>query len=349
MSLLTPSSPHFHAPNSVTRIMLLVLLALVPGILVHSWFFGAGIYVNILLACLLALGFEALMLLLRKRPLAPFLSDGSAIVTACLLALSIPPIAPWWITLLGIFFAIVVAKHLYGGLGHNPFNPAMIGYAILLVSFPREMTAWAASAELREASLGLTESFGIIFGSLASNLDIDGITGATPLDYMKTQLSQNHNVHDILLGSPVFGELAGKGFEWVSLAFLAGGLFLIHKKVINWHIPAAVLISLAVCSGVFYLFNPEHYASPLFHLFAGATMLCAFFIATDPVSASTTPRGRIYYGIGIGVLIFVIRTWGGYPDAVAFAVLLMNLAAPTIDHYTRPRVFGHTDREDDDE
>jgi len=349
MSLLTPSSPHFHANNSVMRIMFTVLLALVPGILTYSWFFGAGIYINILWACLLAVGFEALMLTLRKRPLAPFLSDGSAVVTAVLLALSIPPIAPWWITLLGIFFAIVVAKHLYGGLGHNPFNPAMVGYAVLLVSFPREMTAWAATDELREASLGLSDSFNVIFSGIASNLAVDGITGATPLDYMKTQLSQSHNISNILLDSPIFGELAGKGFEWVSIAFLLGGLFLVQKKIINWHIPAAILVTLAICSGIFHFINPEHYTSPLFHLFAGATMLCAFFIATDPVSASTTPLGRIYYGIGIGVLIFVIRTWGGYPDAVAFAVLLMNLAAPTIDHYTRPRVFGYTGNEDDDD
>ncbi|MDH5301445.1 MAG: electron transport complex subunit RsxD [Gammaproteobacteria bacterium] len=345
MKLLTPSSPHFHASNSVTRIMLIVLLALVPGLLTYGWFFGAGVYINLLLACVFALGLEALMLKLRNRPLAPFLSDGSALVTAFLLALSIPPIAPWWITLLGVFFAIVVAKHLYGGLGHNPFNPAMVGYAILLISFPREMTSWVASVDLRETSLGLSESLQIIFGQSG----IDSVTGATPLDHIKTQLGQNHDISDILRDSPIFGELAGKGFEWVSIAFLLGGLLLIHKKIISWQIPAAVLISLAVCAGIFHLIDPEHYASPTFHLFAGATMLCAFFIATDPVSACTTPRGRIYFGIGIGVLIFVIRTWGGYPDAVAFAVLLMNLAAPTIDYYTRPRVFGYTDDEDDDE
>jgi electron transport complex protein RnfD len=346
MSLLTPSSPHFHANTSVTRIMLTVLLALIPGILVYTWIFGWGVIINLVWASLLAVAFETIMLKLRKRPVQPFLMDGSAIITACLLALSIPPIAPWWVTVIGIFFAIVVAKHLYGGLGHNPFNPAMVGYAILLVSFPVEMTAWAAPEGLREAALGFGESIAIIFGGLAS---YDGITSATPLDYLKTQLSLDQNIQDIMLGSQIYGDFAGRGFEWVSIAFLVGGLFLIYKKVINWHIPASILISLAVISGIFYVIDPEHYASPSFHLFAGATMLCAFFIATDPVSAATTPRGRIYYGIGIGALIFIIRTWGGYPDAVAFAVLLMNLSAPTIDIYTRPRVFGHRRDEDDDD
>lgn len=348
MKLYTPSSPHFHSNASVTRVMLIVLLGLVPGTLLYIVHFGWGVLINMLFAVTAALIFEAIMLHWRKRPLMPFLTDGSAVVTACLLALSIPPIAPWWTTFVGIFFAIVVAKHLYGGLGYNPFNPAMVGYAILLVSFPKEMTSWLASEDLRETALSFSQSASLIFSGQVAGINIDSITSATPLDYLKTQIAQDNSIIDAMRQSPIFGQLGGTGYEWVNLGFLLGGLFLVYKRIINWHIPAAVLGSLTVIALVFHLINPDQFASPLFHLMTGATLLCAFFIATDPVSAATTPMGRIFYGVGIGILIFVIRNWGGYPDAVAFAVLLMNLTAPTLDYYTKPRVFGHRDEPEDE-
>ena len=336
--LYTPSSPHMHAPNSISKIMFMVVAALIPGIVVATYLFGWGVIINILIANALALLVEAVVLRLRDKPLWPFLSDGSAIITATLLALSIPPYAPWWLITVGVLFAIVIAKHLYGGLGYNLFNPAMVGYAVLLISFPREMSTWLLPSTLRDEVIGLDDSAQMTLGAGLSS--VDGISGATPLDYLKTQIGLGNSVQDIVADHPLFGVLGANGIEWISLAFLAGGLWLLYKKIISWHIPVACLGSLVLLSWVFHLYDPERYVSPVFHVFAGATILCAFFIATDPVSASTTPSGRIFYGIGIGILIYVIRTWGGYPGSVAFAVLLMNLCAPTIDYYTRTKVFG---------
>lgn len=340
MQLNTPSSPHIHSGSSVSAVMRRVLLALIPAILTYVWCFGWGVVVNLVLATLVALACEALMLSLRQRPIKPFLSDYSAVLTAWLLAIALPPYAPWWLTVIGVSFAMIFAKHLYGGLGYNPFNPAMVGYVLLLISFPREMTSWGAPLALIEQAPSLSDAITVIFHGAPANLAMDAITMATPLDHLKTELKLEHSVGSIISGSELFASLGGTGWQWVNLAILAGGLWLIHKKLIAWQIPVGMLGALTLIAGLFYLIDPEHYASPLFHLFTGATMLGAFFIATDPVTASTTPRGRLYYGIGIGVLVFVIRAWGGYPDGVAFAVLLMNIAAPTLDQYTLPRVFG---------
>ena len=342
MSLYTPSSPHFHVNNSVTQIMLKVVYALIPGILLYVLFFGFGIVINVLIAIVTALSCEALMLKLRKRPIMPFLTDGSALVTAVLLALSVPSIAPWWVIFIGTAFAIIIAKHLYGGLGYNPFNPAMVAYAMLLISFPLQMTTWPLPLSNSNDYLGLIDSFLIsFFNPNSAGLALDAISGATSLDYLKNQLGLEQTVSQIMQSSANFGLLGGSGFEWINVAFLIGGIWLLKKRIVSWHIPVATMGSLIVLSFIFYIYNSEQYASPFFHLFTGATILCAFFIATDPVSAATTPRGKIFYGIGIGILIFVIRNWGGYPDAVAFAVLIMNMCAPTIDYYTKPKPYGH--------
>jgi electron transport complex protein RnfD len=333
-------SPHRHAPTSVGRTMGQVLLALIPALATYVWFFGWGIVVHMALAVAVALAAEALMLTLRRRPLRPFLTDGSAVVTAVLLAFALPPLAPWWLTVIGVAFAIVVAKHLYGGLGYNPFNPAMVGYVLLLVSFPREMTIWPLPASVSGHYPGPLESLGIVFLGPGASPAWDAMTGATPLDYMKTQLGLNQAVGEVRT-HPLFGDFGGKGWEWVGNAFLVGGLWLVLRRVISWHIPVAMLGALFVTALVFTALDPGAHPSPLFHVFSGGAIIGAFFIATDPVSAATTPLGRIVYGAGIGVLTYVIRAWGGYPDGVAFAVLLMNMAVPTIDYYTRPRVFGH--------
>ena len=341
MLLNTPSSPHFHGPATVTKVMMQVAYALIPGMLIYSWLFGWGVIINVLLATITALATEALMLRLRQRPVKMFLSDGSALVTAMLLGLALPPLAPWWLILLGTAFAIIFAKHIYGGLGFNPFNPAMIGYVMLLISFPLEMTSWPAPHSLAEVQLSLSQSLAYVFGGgLPSGVRLDALTMATPLDALRTELGLNKAMAEIT-ASPIFAGIAGTGWQWVSVAFLAGGLWLMYKKIISWHVPAAMLGSLALISMVFYFIDPAAHSSPLFHLFSGGAILGAFFIATDPVSGATTPKGRIYFGIGVGVLTYVIRSWGGYPDAIAFSVLLMNMAAPTIDHYTRPQVFGH--------
>ncbi|NOY72792.1 MAG: electron transport complex subunit RsxD [Gammaproteobacteria bacterium] len=345
--MLTPkhSSPYKYASNSVTSVMMWVVLALLPVIGVQTYIFGWGVVVNVLFTVAVALGVEGLMLAMRKRPIFPFLSDGSVVITAILLGLALPPLAPWWLMVVGISFAVIFAKHLYGGLGYNPFNPAMVAYAMLLVSFPLEMTMWFPPHELNNNPLNLIETITVIFtGQLPGQLSLDSLSMATPLDSLKTELGLDKSISQITTGNPLFGWFGGAGWEWVSFAALAGGCGLIYKKIISWHIPIAVIGSITLLSGVFYLIDAEQYASPLFHIFSGATLLGAFFIATDPVTASTTPVGRLIYGAGIGLLTYVIRTWGGYPDAIAFAVLLMNISAPTIDYYTRPRIFGYGDK-----
>jgi electron transport complex protein RnfD len=333
-------APFTHQGNSVSEIMQQVLYALIPGIAVYVYFFGFGIVINIILASITALSCEALMLWLRKRPIRPFITDNSALVTAWLLASAMPPFAPWWMTILGTAFGIIFAKHLYGGLGYNPFNPAVTAYAMLLISFPVEMTHWPALASLSGHYPGILDSISIIFsGHPTGGLTLDALSGATPLDTMKTELRHFHIIEEIKQ-NPLFGDFGAKGWEWISNAFFLGGCWLIYKRIITWHIPVAVLASLFIISGFFFLIDVDVYPSPLFHIFSGATIIGAFFIATDPVTAAASNKGRLYYGAGIGILIYVIRTWGGYPDAVAFSILLMNMAVPTIDYYTQPRVFG---------
>ena len=342
MPLKTPTSPHTHLDITVATMMTRVLLGLVPATIAYSWFFGTGLLINIAIAVVVGMACEAGMLIVRQRPVAPFLNDRSVLVSAVLLAFCIPPLAPWWITVIGIAFAIVVAKHLYGGLGYNPFNPAMVGYVILLISFPREMSTWSPPAELTHVTLNFIETLTYKFtGLLPGGLTIDAISMATPLDTVKNQLGLSKTVAEIKGSSTLFGDFGGIGWEWIGNWIFLGGVWLIYKKVISWHIPVAMLGSLFTIALIFNLMDADHYASPMFHIFSGAAMLGAFFIATDPVSACTTNKGRLIYGAGIGLLTYVIRVWGGYPDGVGFAVLLMNMAAPTIDYYTQPRVFGH--------
>jgi electron transport complex protein RnfD len=343
MILKTPTSPHIHADITVTSVMSRVLIALLPAIAGYVYFFGWGLLIHIAIAVTAGMGFEAAMLRLRQRPIKPFLQDGSVLVTAALLVFCIPPLCPWWITVIGMFFAVVVAKHLYGGLGYNPFNPAMVGYVVLLISFPKEMTAWAPPNILNGLEVGFGDTLRIIFlGEFPYKLSLDALSMATPLDTVKTELSLSKTVDEIKTGNAIFGDFGGIGWEWIGNWIFLGGIWLIYKKVISWHVPLAMLGSLFAIAMIFYLKDASNYASPMFHIFSGAAMLGAFFIATDPVSCCTTPTGRIIFGAGVGVLTYIIRVWGGYPDGVAFAVLLMNMAAPTIDYYTRPRVYGHT-------
>lgn len=342
MALIRTSSPHLHKASSTSDVMRLVVMATLPGLAAMTFFFGWGTLINVVWACLLAVGFEATIIKIRKRPLGFYLKDYSAVVTALLLGLALPPFVPWWVTLVGVFVAIVVAKHLYGGLGQNPFNPAMVAYALLLVSFPVQMTSWTAPFVLNGEGdswniLGFVDTFKLIFGSLDSAI-VDTYTGATPLDAMRHR--GGLTTEEVWSSVPVLADGIG-AWHAVSAAYFMGGVFLIYRKVFTIHTPAAMLITLAVISTLFYLVDPYNYADPFFHLTAGATMLGAFFIATDPVTSATSNKGKVVFGIGIGLLIYIIRGWGGYPDAVAFAVLLMNLAAPFIDQYTQPRSYGH--------
>ena len=337
-------SPFITKASSVREIMFKVLLALIPGIAAYVWYFGPAILVSITLASITALATEAAMLRLRKRPIAPFLRDNSALLTAWLLALSIPPLAPWWLVVVGTMFAISISKHLYGGLGSNPFNPAMVGYAVLIISFPVQMTHWITPHGLGQingqVALSIMQQLQYIFsGLLPAGATLDAVTMATPLDTLKTQLHLGHPVTDIL-GMPIYGTLAGHGSEMVALAFVLGGIYLLANRIITWHLPLAFLGSLFITAGIFHLANPAHYVEPLFHLFSGAAMLGAFFILTDPVTSPTTIRGKFIFAAGAGFLTYIIRVFGGFPDGIAFAVLLMNICVPLIDLYTQPPVFG---------
>ena len=326
-------SPYVRKPVSVQRTMGLVLLALVPGIVAHVVFVGAGVLVNLAISTLTAVAAEALMLRLRKRPVGIAVADLSAVVTAWLVTLCFPPIVPWWLTVCAVLVAIVAVKHLYGGLGQNPFNPAMIAYCSMIVAFPALMSQWPPAGQLSfDTQLSLI---------LGGPRDIDGITGATALDALRTGLRSGVQTVDKVLEGSAYGALGGRGGEWVSIGYVAGGLFLLAMRIITWHMPVAFIGVLAAIAGLFWLVDPGHFASPLFHLASGGAMLAAFFIVTDPVSGATTPRGKLLFAGGIALIAWLIRNFGAYPEGIAFGVLLMNMCVPLLDMKTQPRVFGH--------
>jgi electron transport complex protein RnfD len=316
-----------------------VLLAALPGLLALTWAFGVGTLLNLLWCALFCAGTEAGMLRLRGRAFRPTLADRSALVTAVLLAAALPPASPLWLIFVAAASAMIFGKHLYGGLGFNPFNPAMVGYVVPLLAFPIEMTSWAAPHGAGSGTLGLLDALQRSLG-LAQVATLDGTTMATPLDLVR----QNDGLlmADLWARNAQFGQWGGRGWEWVNLGFLAGGLLLLQRRLISWHAPVAMLGALVLLAAFFYdNGSSASGGSPLFHLLSGGTMLGAFFIVTDPVSGATSTRGRLVFGAGVGVLVYIIRHWGNYPDAIAFAVLLMNFAAPCLDRVTQPRVVGH--------
>lgn len=338
MAFLHVTSPHLHTPRDTGAVMRLVLLATLPGVLALTVCFGFGTLVNIALACAIAIACEAAVLALRNRPLGPYLRDGSALVTATLLAISLPPYTPWWVVVVGAAVAIVIAKHLYGGLGCNPFNPAMVAYVVLLISFPVQMTQWGAPVGAAGTVPGPLDALALNFGLAADG--VDAMTMATPLDVLK----QNNSLplDELWLANPPFDAWGGSGWAWANVGFLIGGLLLLWRGIFTWHAPVAMLCSLGLMTLVGYDGGSSASAgSPLFHLLTGATMFGAFFILTDPVTSAVSNRGRLVYGALAGILIYIIRAWGNYPDAVAFSVLLANFAAPFIDYYTQPRTYGH--------
>ena len=342
MRFETALPPQWQSPASVGGVMRTVLYALVPALLAHTWFYGAGILLNTAIALLAALATEALALRLAGKSAALFLADCSALVTAVLFAFCLPPLCPWWVTVLGMVFGIGVAKHAYGGLGYNPFNPAMAGYVLVLVSFPDAMTVWPApdigDLDYLRPDLAATVQY-CLTGHLPDTLTIDAIARATTLDSVKEGLGMMRTMNEIH-ANPAFGDFGGAGWEWINNFIAMGGFVLLLRGVIRWHTPAGVLGGLLGLSTLAWLLDPNTHPSPGFQLFSGGAMLGAFFIATDPVSSPATARGRLIHGAGIGALTIVIRTWGSYPDGVAFAVLLMNLTVPLVDRWTRPRVYG---------
>ncbi|MBW5290156.1 MAG: Electron transport complex protein RnfD [Candidatus Ruthia sp. Asou_11_S2] len=308
--------------SSTSWMMRQVIYALVLGVMAAYYFFGWGVLLQITLGVVTAMVVESAFLALRGRDVISSISDGSAVLTAILLAISIPSIAPWWVIVAGVSFAIIFGKQLYGGLGNNPFNPAMLGYVFLLISYPLQMSTWQVDF------LSLSQALDVVFD--LSNIDV--ISGATKLDEVKNGLSLAGSIQQLDLHSP--------SQAWINAGFLLGGLYLLLRKVIFWQIPVAFLAGIVISSILLFASNTDLYLPTQNHLMLGGTMLGAFFIATDPVSASTTPKGRIIYGFLIGVLIVIIRTFGGYPDGIAFAVLLMNMTVPLIDSSTQPKVFG---------
>lgn len=315
-----------------------VMLALVPGTMLYAWLIDGRVIGNLALACLAAVLIEWLMLALRKRSFGPALSDGSILLAAWLLVLCVPPALPAWQLLIGVFVMTAVGKHLFGGLGHNPFNPAMVAYAVLIVSFPVTMTDWQSTLVDDSNTVVVTQW--------------DGVTGATALDRLRAVKSVGRD-SELSVDVETTGEQANRQqpvitreqagqlvmsspWVWTSAAWLAGGLYLLYSRIISWHIPVSVLGSLSVLYVAAAVLGNGLILPLIPALFSGAIMLGAFFIATDPVSAAASRTGKLVYGTGIGVLTFIIREYSVYPEGLAFAVLLMNICVPLIDHlFTR--------------
>ncbi len=341
MSLFV-AAPHAHGARSITRIMLIVMAALTPATLNGFWHFGwpaIFLWLTTILSCLLA---EALACKLAGKPVTPALADGSAVLTGWLLAISLPPWAPWWIGAVGGAFAIIVCKQAFGGLGQNLFNPAMAARVVLLISFPLEMTRWVSPAELGSAAApDFMAALSITFGAGIP----DAISSATLLDHVKTEAARGVDILQTLdtgfepLAASL-GARSGSLGETGALLLALGGVFMIAMRVIGLRIPLAFLVGVAVPAAIASQLAPQSYLPPLAHLLTGGVMLGAFFIATDYVTSPSTPLGQWLFGIGCGLLTWLIRTWGAYPEGVAFAILLMNATTPLIDHYTRPRIFG---------
>ena len=335
--MFNQQSPFVQKAPTVTLVMMLVMFALLPGILAYIFFFGIGVLLNLTIAIITALISEYFVLKIRNLPVKLFITDGSAVVAASLLALSIPSIAPWWIIVIGTLFTIIIAKHFYGGLGSNLFNPAMVGYAVLLISFPAVMTKWPLPAS-HLLDFNIAQQIQIFF--YGTKEIIDSVSSATPLDYIKTQIFLGKPFDlNFTNGMPINSYFNASII--ISLSFLLGGVFMWWIKIITWHLPVTFLLSLALISAIFWLIDSSQYLPPFIHLFSGGTLLCAFFIITDPVSGPTTPKGKIFFAFGVALLVYLIRVFGGYPEGVAFAVIFMNICVPLIDSLTQPKVFGH--------
>ncbi len=346
MSPTPISGPFTHASSSVSRTMATVLVALAPAVLFNFWLFGWPAIFLFIVTVGACVGFEALCLWWSDRPVAAVLGDGSAVLTGMLLAMSLPPWAPWWLGALGGLIAIALAKHAYGGLGRNLFNPAMVARVALLVSFPVIMTAWVGPKSLFSASApGFMESLGILAGAGWP----DAVASASPLGFVKTELSRGIAVSQSVAQAPAWSDLffglrAGSLGETSAFLILLGGGLLLWRRVISWHTPVALMGTLFVVASLAEAANPQRFSGGLFHLLNGATFLGAFFIATDYVTSPVSKKGQLVFGAGCGLLTWVIRTFAGYPEGMAFAVLLMNSLTPIIDQYTRPRVFGRDRR-----
>ncbi len=325
-NIIISGSPHVQTDETVKSVMYDVIIALIPATLLSFYVFG----LSAIIVAVIAIGSCVLFEYLIQRyilKVKPTIDDGSALLTGLLLALNIPAGFPWWMILIGSLIAIGVAKLSFGGLGNNIFNPALVARVFLLISFPVQMTKWALPFENRFTLTDVT-------------------TGATPLGILKEGLrEEGSTVSDFLTQIPKYHELflgfiGGSMGEISALALLLGGVYLLWKKVISWHIPVSVLLTIFVFSGIFWLVDSDHYATPIFHLFSGGLMLGAIYMATDMVTSPMNVKGKIIFGVGIGLLTMIIRYFGAYPEGVSFAILIMNAFVPLIDKNFKTRKFG---------
>ena len=321
--LIVSLSPHVHGGDSVKKNMYGVLVALLPAFLVSLYFFGLGALIVTATSVLACLFFEwAIGKFIMKRETTS-ITDGSAIITGVLLAFNLPSNLPVWIIILGALFAIGVAKMSFGGLGCNPFNPALAGRVFLLLSFPVQMTSWPAVGQFTAYT--------------------DAVTTATPLAIMKGVINGAPGVSMDQLPSAMdlfFGNNPGCVGEVSALALLLGLVYMLWKKIITWHVPVSILVTVFVFAGIMHLVNPDLYASPVVHLFSGGLMLGAIFMATDYVTSPMNHRGMLIYGVCIGLLTVIIRLFGAYPEGMSFAILIMNAFTPLINTYVKPKRFG---------
>lgn len=335
------AGPHTHSLFNVPRTMVAVMVCLAPATAFGLAQFGWPAVLLFAITLVSAVAFEAAALTLAGKPVLRHVSDGSALLTGWLLALTLPPWAPWWVGVAGAGIAILIGKHAFGGLGQNLFNPAMVARAMLLVALPVQMTTWVATGI---ALPDLAQALDITFGGASG---FDALSGATTLGQLQSGLDAGTPMHDLLaslgsLNDHATGHLPGSLGETSAYLLLGGGLALVALRIITLVIPLTLLGTVYLLSGAGYLIDPAHFTPPLLQLTSGGLMLCAFFIATDYVTSPVTGAGKAIYGVGIGVLVFVIRHWGAFPEGVAFAVLLMNACTPLIDTYIRPRIFGRT-------
>ncbi len=327
-NLLTVSpSPHIHSGDSTQKIMYRVVYAMIPALAWSVFVFGLDALRVTLIAVVACLAFEYIIqkYLLKIKPV---ITDGSALITGILLAFNVPSNLPWWIIVIGSLAAVGIAKLSFGGLGNNIFNPALVGRVFMLISFPVQMTSWPVN----------------------TRSGIDAITSATPLSIIKEGISNGTPISEITQKLPTtfdmfLGNIGGSLGEISALFLILGGLYMLWKKVITWHIPVSVIATVALVAAVFWIIDPSTYINPVYHIFSGGLMLGAIFMATDMVTSPMTPKGQIIYGVGIGVLTILIRLFGAYPEGISFAILIMNALVPLLNRYLKPKRFGEVKKQ----
>jgi electron transport complex protein RnfD len=320
--LTVSPSPHIHSADSTPKIMYRVVYAMIPAFIWSVFVFGIDALRVTLIAVAACLAFEFLIQKYLMK-IKPTVTDGSALITGILIAFNVPSNLPWWIVVIGSLAAVGIGKLSFGGLGSNIFNPALVGRVFMLISFPVQMTSWPVN----------------------NRSGIDAVTSATPLGIIKEGIANGTPISELSKNLPstvemLFGEIGGSLGEISAVLLILGGVYLLFKKVITWHIPVSVIATVALVAAVFWLVNPEIYINPLYHVLTGGLMLGAIFMATDMVTSPMNPKGQIIYGVGIGLITIAIRLFGAYPEGISFAILIMNAFTPLINTYVKPKRFG---------